>query len=222
MSLAESVTRELKKPLASPRDTEHEYDRPVTVDEFYTLVDEDSSLELVNGVITVPSPASNSHEALFVFLTSVLSSYVAEKRLGQVRGSRMSVRIDEYNCREPDLIFVSAERMGIIGEQELTAAPDLIMEIISAGDSRREVVAKQAQYERIGVKEFWAIDQPQRRLRIHFLNEAGRYELLPVVDGIGRSRVITGFYLREDWLWRQPHELPSPFGVVRELLECNE
>jgi Uma2 family endonuclease len=133
----------------------------------------------------------------------------------------MSVRIDEYNCREPDLIFVSAERMGIIGEQELTAAPDLIMEIVSAGDSRREVVAKQAQYERIGVREFWVIDQPQRRLRIHFLNEAGRYELLPVVNGIGRSRVIPGFYLREDWLWRQPDELPSPYQVVKEILSAS-
>jgi len=194
----------------------------MTVDEFYELVNEDSPFELVNGVIVVPSPASYPHEALFIFVGSVMTSYVVERHLGQVCGSRMSVRIDDYNCWEPDLWFVSARRAHVISEQELTEAPDLIIEILSPGDSRSEVVAKQAQYERIGVKELWVLDQPKRRLAIHHLNNEGRYELLPVVDGMGRSRVIPGFYLREDWLWREPLDYPSPFQVVKELLGATD
>jgi hypothetical protein len=42
---------------------------------------------------------------------------------------------------------------------------------------------------------------------VHY--ERGRYQVAPVdEEGIYRSRVIPGLWLRVDWLWRQP--LPSP------------
>ena len=198
------------------------YDEPVTVDEFYRLVDEDSSLALVNGVIVVPSPASNPHEALFAFILSTLSSYAAERQLGDVLGSRMSVRIDEYNCREPDILFVRADRRHVITEQEITGAPDLVMEIVSPGDSRPETIAKQVQYEQLGVREFWLIDQPKRRLAVHELGDDGRFRALATEAGVARSQVVPGFYLSENSLWCQPWEHPSPYRVVGEMLAADQ
>ncbi|MDI6794166.1 MAG: Uma2 family endonuclease [bacterium] len=89
-------------------------DRPLTVEEFYEMVDEDTNAELMEGVIVMKSPASYRQETLFSFLYTTLNLYVKERKLGQVLGSRTAVRITNHTAREPDLLFVSKQRLDII------------------------------------------------------------------------------------------------------------
>jgi Uma2 family endonuclease len=199
---------------------EYTFRRPLTAEEYYELIDEDSNTELVEGVIVVESPVSDDHEALFDFLHKVLSGYVEAEGLGQVRGSRTGVRIDDYNVPEPDLLFVRADRLNILQRLDVRDGPDLIIEIISPSDRPGALVRKQTRYERRGTRELWWIDQPRRKVRILRLDGAkhGHFvEWTPEEEGILRSATVEGFWLREEWLWRRVGEFPSSVAVLCEI-----
>lgn len=194
-------------------------DRPLTVDDFYELVNEDTNAELIEGIIFMKSPVSYQHETLFSFLHTILTQYIEEHNLGQVLGSRTAVRITKYTAREPDLLFVSKDRLSIIHKNELVEAPDLAIEIVSPHDSRREIVTKQVQYEQIGVREFWLIDQPKQEVIIYDLNVDGRFVKRPLEGDIIRSTTVKGFQIKIEWLWCEPGKFPSTLTIVHNLLK---
>lgn len=194
-------------------------DHPLTVEEFYELVDEDTSAELIDGVIVMATPASYQHEALCNFINCVLRLFTEQRRLGTVLGSRTPVRINPRTAREPDVLFVRADRLGIIHAHEIVGPPDLIVEIVSPNDARREIITKQAQYEALGVPELWMIDFPRRRATVYQLNEAGQYTVAAQGEhGTLRSTVVPGFALEADWFWAAPDALPAVWTVVQTLL----
>jgi Uma2 family endonuclease len=197
---------------------EYTFRRPLTAEEYYELIDEDSNTELVEGVIVVESPVSDDHEALFDFLHKVLSGYVEAEGLGQVRGSRTGVRIDDYNVPEPDLLFVRADRLNVIHRLDVRDGPDLVLEIISPTDRPGALVRKQTRYERRGTRELWWIDQPRRKVRILHLDETGHFvEWTPEEQGLLRSATVEGFWVREEWLWHRVGEFPSSATVLCEI-----
>jgi len=87
---------------------------PLTAEEYYELIDEDSNTELVEGVIVVESPVSNEHEALFDFLHKVLSGYVERRAWVRCGAPAPASALDDYNVPEPDLLFVQADRLDVI------------------------------------------------------------------------------------------------------------
>lgn len=193
-------------------------DRPLTVEEFYEMIDEDTNAELVEGVIVMKSPVSYQHETLFSFLYTMLNLYVKERNLGQVLGSRTVVRITNHTGREPDLLFVSKERLNIIHKNDIQGAPDLVVEIISPWDDRREIVAKQSEYEQIGVREFWLIDQPKQRIFVYDLSPEGNFVERQIQGGSLHSTTVEGLKIQLDWLWCKPEEFPSILSIVQEFL----
>jgi len=197
------------------------FDEPLTVEEFYEWANEDTNAELVDGVIVMQSPASVLHEILFQFLSRTLGDFVEARSLGTVLGSRTPLRINAYTVREPDLLFVRADRSHIIADVEVTAAPDLIIEIVPKHDSRRKIVSKQAEYDQVGVRELWIIDQPKKVLTVQVRNSQGK--LAPrEPDSEGRivSEAVPGFWLMPDWLWLEASARPTSREVVSQLLHA--
>ena len=194
-------------------------DRPLTVDEFYEMVNEDTNAELVEGVIIMKSPVSCKHERLFDFLHTVLSQYVQEKSLGQVFGSRTAVQITNHTAREPNLLFVRREHFDIIHKNDIKGAPDLVIEIVSPHDKPYEMVAKQAEYEQIGVCEFWLIDQPEQRILVYDLGPDGRFVERVIQGDILKSVTVDRFWIQIEWLWSEPGKFPSTLSIVQNLLK---
>ena len=54
--------------------------------------------------------------------------------------------------RQPDLLFVSNENSGILGDR-IEGGPDLVVEILSPSNSRVDIDSKLADYAQIGVRE---------------------------------------------------------------------
>ncbi|MBI3909439.1 MAG: Uma2 family endonuclease [Armatimonadetes bacterium] len=193
-------------------------DRLLTVDEYYQLVDEDSNVELVDGVIIMPSPTTIPHEELFGWLHRVLGSYTEVRQIGRVYGSRTAVRIGLRTAREPDVLFVRHEHMDRLREQEIVGPPDLVIEIVDSIRARREALVDQAQYEELGVPELWMIDLPRRALRVFDLGSEGLYIERGVdPEGEAEVRAMPGLRLQVAWLWQGP-DFPPAFSVVQELL----
>jgi Uma2 family endonuclease len=59
---------------------------------------------------------------------------------------------------QPDILFVSNERRGIVAPDELKGAPDLIVEILSPSTAARDRDLKRRLYQRQGVAEYWIVD----------------------------------------------------------------
>ena len=60
------------------------------------------------------------------------------------------------------------------------------------------------------------VDGKVEQAEFYHLDERGRYQRAPVdEEGVYRSRVIPGLWLRGDWLWEQP--LPSPTRALLEI-----
>ena len=188
----------------------------VTFDEFCALIREDQKADLIDGVIHMTPPPSFEHEDLFGFLLMVLRGYVREKKLGHVLGSRAAMKLSDLNAPEPDLMFISKEKLPQSKGKALIGAADLVIEIISPSSRRLDLVDKKDLYARFGVREYWIIDQ--FRQTTQFLkNNDGNWENLPVDPaGIIRSSAIPGFWLRTDWLFAE--EFPNERVVVELIL----
>jgi Uma2 family endonuclease len=174
----------------------------MTSDEFLRMAPEEQQAELIDGVMIVASPPLDIHERLQIFLVRLLGEFAERHSLGEIRGSRTPVILAEDQTFEPDLLLVSRERMAIIRERGVFGAPDLVVEILSAGTAPHDRGPKLRIYERSGVDEVWLID-PHGPLGTEFFQrQEGRLEpVMPDAEGVLRSVALPGFALKVAWLW---------------------
>lgn len=78
-------------------------------------------------------------------------------RLGRVRDNS-GIRLGERTYVIPDVVYVSRDRLSIIGEDNIEDAPDMVCEILSPSTRRQDLLTKRALYARIGVREYWLIE----------------------------------------------------------------
>lgn len=182
--------------------------------DFWRLAPETRKAELVDGVMIVASPAADNHERLFAFLFRLLSGYVEDRDLGEVRGSRTAVELGPEQVYEPDILFVARERAGILQRRGIVGAPDLIIEILSASTERHDRGSKLRGYERAGVAEAWLID-PYGPAGTEFyqLVDGAYRPVAPDAGGIVTSTAVPGFWLNVAWLWPA-----GRFVALREAL----
>jgi Uma2 family endonuclease len=189
----------------------------LTFEEFLAWCDEDTWAEWVKGEVVLLSPASRWHARLASFLDRVLGLYVVRRDLGEVLLAPFVMRIaPELSAREPDLLFVAREHLDRLRPTYLDGPADLAIEIVSPESLLRDRGEKFAEYELGGVREYWLLDPGRARADFYRLDAEGRYQRIPMeVEGVYRSEVVPGFWIRVSWLWQDP--LPDPFEVLREL-----
>lgn len=126
------------------------------------------------------------------------------------------MKLSEKDAPEPDLMFISKEKLPKPEGKAMIGAADLVVEIISPGSRRLDLVVKKKLYAKYGIQEYWAID-PYRQVAHFWKNTGGAWQDLPVdARGVVRSEVISGFWLRVDWLFAE--ELPPEDTVIAALM----
>jgi Uma2 family endonuclease len=120
-----------------------------------------------------PSPTVNHQKLLTLLNVSLYYTCHAE---GIILLAPMDVYFDDGNIFQPDLIFISNDNQGIIKEQRIEGAPDLVAEILSPSTSMNDKIRKKAQYERFGVKEYWVVD-PVHFVIDQFVLDNGKFTL---------------------------------------------
>ncbi|HET7559979.1 MAG TPA: Uma2 family endonuclease, partial [Limnochordia bacterium] len=173
--------------------------------------------EWVNGKVVAMSPVSDRHQAIVELLLSLLTLLVQRDDLGWLRVAPFNMRLPQKpSGREPDLLFVRAARRHLVRPGFLDGAADLVVEVTSPESIGRDRGEKYVEYEAAGIEEYWLIDPERERLELYRLGADRKYVIVPP-DGAGvlRSEVITGFWLRVEWLWQEP--LPKLVDAAREL-----
>jgi Uma2 family endonuclease len=121
--------------------------------------------ELVDGVLV--EKAMGVRESLLALgLAHLLGTFLKQHNLGFVLGPDGSLRLFAGLIRAPDVSFISWKRLpdGKVPEEPVpNIAPDLAVEIISKGNTRKEMDRKVREYFASGVKLVWLM-YPRKRL----------------------------------------------------------
>jgi len=186
----------------------------MSYEDFLDFCDEDTLAEWVDGKIERYSPASDMHQDMVRWLTSVLCIYVEVKDLGVLRPAPFQMKTGrDLPGREPDIIFIRKENQGMLKRAYLDGPADLAIEIVSEESLLRDRGEKFAEYEIGGVKEYWVLDPELKRADFFVLRE-GRYERrVEDEQGIYHAEAIQGFWIKVEWLWN----LPPVLDALREL-----
>lgn len=189
----------------------------VTVDEFLRLVPDGQKADLIDGVIYMASPDSRRSNRITGFLFHLLDGYVAARDLGgEVFVTRFAFELSEIRAPEPDVAYVSQERIPLVEERKMRGGPDIAVEVVSRDSRSRDYGEKRQLYEEGGVSEYWIVDPLQQRVELLRL-VSGRYEIVPLENNhIFRSKALPGFWLDIDWLLAYP--LPNVYRCLEEIL----
>ncbi len=151
--------------------------------------------ELIRGVLCETMPAGMEHGEIAVALSSELRRYVRPLRLGRVVGSDAGVLLQRGpdTVREPDVYFISAERLPIDERVQgyLEVVPEIVAEVISPGDSQRDVNDKTRMWLSHGVVLVWEIYPEERAIVVN--NAEGPPVTLTEDDTLDGGDVLPGF-----------------------------
>ena len=127
--------------------------------------------ELIKGVLYERMPSGVRHGEIAMALGSEIRVFVRPRRLGRVGGTDSGVLLerDPDTVREPDVFFVSAERLPLNVEVSgyCEVVPDFVAEIRSPSDSLAEFNAKIAMWLGEGARLVLAIFPATRTARVH-------------------------------------------------------
>jgi Uma2 family endonuclease len=130
-----------------------------TYDDLLRMPEDDGyHYEIIDGELFVNPAAIPRHQTIVLRLAVILSNYVDETKSGIIFIAPTDIVFAYDNVLQPDIFFISNERMAILNEKNVGGAPDLAIEVLSVSTRRKDKVRKRDVYERFGVTEYWILD----------------------------------------------------------------
>ncbi|KJS16957.1 MAG: restriction endonuclease [Peptococcaceae bacterium BRH_c4b] len=173
--------------------------------EDYLKINDDNQYELIGGkLILVPSPRS-IHQIINTELVATLRDYVRKNKLGRVITAPLDVLLSETEKPQPDILFISKERLDIITEMNIQGAPDLVVEILSPSTGKNDRVEKSRMYYKHGVKEYWIVDPDHKTIEV-FIPGEKNWNLFQSYDDddILTSPLLQGLEIQLGDIFQQP------------------
>jgi Uma2 family endonuclease len=153
-----------------------------TAEELWKLPDDGLRRELVRGELRVMTPAGAEHGRVTATVGILLGAHARETESGVTFGAETGFVLarDPDTVRAPDAAFVSREHADAIGRtvKYWPEAPDLAVEVVSPGDSFREVEGKALDWLRSGSLAVLVLDPSRRTATVY--------------RGPGEARVYSG------------------------------
>ena len=156
------------------------------------MPDDGNRYEFIGGrLYMTPAPVTR-HQRVLARLWSALFRILVDSGRGEAFCAPLLVQFPGTGDRvQPDLLFISGERRAIIGEKQVTGAPDLVVEILSPSTAHRDRGIKLDLYARHGVRQYWIADPDEDVVDVRrFADEPGDERFsgeLPV--RLGRERL---------------------------------
>ncbi|MBE0435115.1 MAG: Uma2 family endonuclease, partial [Methylomicrobium sp.] len=144
------------------------------------------TIELIKGKVMLMSPAPNVlHQRIERKLLVGIDLHLKNKRC-EIFPAPFDVRLYDRNKSvlssqeiftvvQPDLCVICNPE--ILDKQGCNGAPDWIIEILSPGNSKREMQIKYQLYQECGVQEYWLVYPEQQAIHQFVLDAEGQYRL---------------------------------------------
>ncbi len=159
----------------------------------YLQIEDEKRYEVMEGgLIMVPAPLT-SHQRVSRNIEVILCNFVKEKRLGEILDAPTDVVLSEDVVVQPDILFISKERLNIIEEAAIMGSPDLIVEVVSPFSASYDTIEKRGVYEKHGVKEYWLVFPQEKVVEVLTLEKSIYKEFCKArKTGVIRSKVLDG------------------------------
>ncbi|HEX5470922.1 MAG TPA: Uma2 family endonuclease [Lacipirellulaceae bacterium] len=143
----------------------------------YLALDTNRLVELVAGKLEVLPMPSVLHQRIVDYFHRALQRFVLRQRLGEAFFAPLPVRIGKGTLREPDVIFISRDRLGK-PEDKFADGADLVMEVVSPdkGSYERDYRKKRTDYAKRRIQEYWIVD-PQAEQIIVLALKGKQYQV---------------------------------------------
>ncbi len=168
-------------------------------------------VELIKGKIFKMSPApSRVHQEIAGKIFLKLGNFLMG-RACKVYSAPFDVRFPKESSKDQDVFTVLQPDICVICDKSklddrgCIGAPDLVVEILSPGNTKVELFHKYKVYEEFGVKEYWVVSQSDHSILIYTLNELGKFQpskIFTLSEKISSS-VLPGFELLLDEIFEE-------------------
>jgi Uma2 family endonuclease len=166
----------------------------LTAEEFEQLPDDGKRYELIDGELREMAPTVNWYGEVELNLGTLLNVHVRPRGLGRVSCGEVLyiVRRNPDRVRTADIAFLRQERVPSLEARQhiMEVIPDLVVEILSKGDTIEEISDKIDDWLGAGVRMLWIVDPFRRTVTIYqpesdptLLGEHGVLDGDPVVSG---------------------------------------
>ena len=135
----------------------------------YLALNTNQLVEFSNGFIEVLPMPTIYHQRIVAFLYNALLAFTAAGRLGEVLFAPLRVQLWPGKYREPDLMFMKGEHESRITDDFWIGA-DMVFEVLSDDDRRRDLETKGQEYAQAGIPEYWIVDPRLKRITVLWLD----------------------------------------------------
>ena len=138
-----------------------------TYEDFVNFPDDGKRHEIIDGEHFVTPSPNTKHQTIATNLTVALGGYLKHRPIGRVFAAPFDVVFSDLDVVEPDLLYISKERAGILTKAHVRGAPDLVVEILSPGTRKTDEMTKRKLYERSDVREYWVVDPELDAIKVY-------------------------------------------------------
>jgi Uma2 family endonuclease len=181
----------------------------------------EAEFELLNEEEEESGMATDRHGEVGSTITGFIFVYLQKNKIGRQFISQTTYHIGDPPAEfEPDVSFVSLEKLPITTGGELYFAPDLAVEIISPNDKWEEVLNKVLGYQSGGTKLVWVVALFSKQVYVFRLSSKLDFETLTVKDVLRGEAVLPDFELPVQLLFDYPD--PQYQKPKRKLKKISE
>jgi Uma2 family endonuclease len=175
--------------------------------------------ELVDGILVEKAMGLRS-DYIALWIGHLIASFLEQNNLGAVFGSQGPIRFKLNLVRMPDVFFIRWDSVEDTEEIEnppgafLESPPDLVVEVLSPSNTRREMKIKLKEYAKAGVELVWYVDPERKEVDVYPKGNARRKKTFGVEGTLDGGEVLPGFMLTVAKIFekRAPAKKPGKKG----------
>lgn len=170
-------------------------------EEAYLAIPTKRIVEYDNGSIEILPMPTRVHQLMVALFYELLKSFLAGK--GRVIFAAYPLKIPTGKYREPDVLYMTPEQ-DARARNKYTDAAELVMEVVSEDDPKRDYIDKREDYAAAGVPEYWIVDRFKNQIIVLALVNGSYVEHGVFARGqSATSRLLPGFVISVDVMMSQ-------------------
>ncbi|MFN4082862.1 MAG: Uma2 family endonuclease [Bacteroidia bacterium] len=173
----------------------------------YLKITIEERFEIIKGKLFKMSPApTRRHQGVSGVLFNELFNFIKRenctKKGCKVYDAPFDVRLAKRNAKDEEITTVVQPDICVICDETklddagCIGAPDIVVEILSKSNNRKELANKFEVYEENGVLEYWIVHPEEKTITIYELTNGKFIAGRMLTEGdIAKSKVLPGFEL---------------------------
>jgi Uma2 family endonuclease len=140
----------------------------LTLEAFLSLPEGETAYELIDGQAIAKMSPQRFHSRTSLALINLLQPWVQGRGELGIEWAVILTRRDRPWVPVPDLLYVSNERIAVMGDQDgaCPVPPELAIEIISPDQSFGDIAEKAIDYLAAGVLRVWVVDPKAKSITV--------------------------------------------------------